>query len=168
MMKRLALLLLLAGCALDGVPPGAYVPPPSPGAAGVQEAALPPTAHEWDHGPPWEADDQAWAAAPAWATEPASAWAWGGTALGPWVAAPAVTIGIGTGWWWGYRPWPRYYGWWGPAWAPAPVWRPYAWAYRPAPWGWRSPAWGGPRPGWGYGPRWGGGYRGGYRGGWRR
>ena len=158
-MKRLAMLLLLAGCAMDGAPPGAYVPPPSPGSPGgmQQEAALPPTAHEWDHGPPWEAEDKAWASAPDWATVPTSSWAWGGAALGPWAAAPTVSIGIGTGWWWGYRPWPRHYGWWGPTWAPTPVWRPYAWAYRPSPWGWGRPGWGHARPGWG------GGWRGGRR-----
>lgn len=162
-MKRLALLLLLAGCAMDGAPPGAYVPPPSPGSPGglPQEAALPPTAHEWDHGPPWETADKAWASTPDWATVPTSSWAWGGSALGPWAAAPTVSIGIGTGWWWGYRPWPRSYGWWGPTWAPTPVWRPYAWAYRPAPWGWRQPAWGGYRAGW----HGGWGHRGGWRGG---
>lgn len=151
--------LLLAACALDpALQATPTVPPPAP----VAEAALPPTAHEWDHGPPWEAGGQPWGAPPAWAAQPAQTWDWGATALGPWVAAPTVSIGIGTGygWWWGYRPWPRY-GWWGPSWSPAPVWRPYGWAYRPwvaqpwpgPAWGYR-PGWGYHRPGWGYRPGW--------------
>lgn len=154
MLLRLAPLLMLAACATADY-------------GTVQEVSLPPTAHEWEHGPPWSENEQGWAAPPSWASAPASSWAWGGPALGPWVAAPTVSIGVGPGWWWGYRPWPRYGGWWGGGvWGgfpyAVPSYRPYGWAYGPP----RS----GPRF-YGYGGHYGGprGYYGGFRGhGWRR
>lgn len=145
MLLRLAPLLLLAACATADLAPG-------------PEAPLPPTAHEWDHGPPWTEAEAPWAAPPDWAALPPSSWAWGGPALGPWVGAPVVGIGVGSGWWWGYRPWPRFGGWWstGPAWGGYPGrYHAYRWAYRPY-------AFGAHRS---FGGFYGGGYRGYYRGG---
>lgn len=166
-MKRLAATALLAaglaGCAAD------YAAYPGYDPAFADAAALPPLAHEWDHGPPWSEGEAPWAPAPAWAALPPEQWGWSAPVLGTWAAAPVVSIGIGSGWWWGYRPWPRY-GWWGPGWSAgwrsygfgwaAPAWRPYAWATP----GWRAPAWG-----WrGYAGGWRGPAYGGWGGsGWR-